>query len=643
MSSYRRYKKLNWFKRHPLLMRRSLPAFIVLAVFVAVFVLTTGTGVLPASPIRPSDVSLSSSQRVFTFKQKPLVLVRIHRAEPKTVSWLVGRAYADAELALLSSKVTNETGRPVGIPVRLVSTYSGQALQLDSTAATEPIRPGEYTIEATLKLPSGDTTTQKASFTWGVLAINTTQSIYAPGDTATIQMGALDSYGHTLCNAPLELTVVDPSGKSQVVPYEPSSSCRGDSYSSEPDYLSSYKTGGEGEYKMLLKIKDTDYSINDSFEVKAAAPFTVERRELTRIYPQDPYSVGLHITLHQDFKGTVTEVLDKGFQVLDAGGAVVGDGNSVTLAWQVDWKAGEVHDLSYRYKAPPVSPAFYYSGPLTFTDSSGQKVFREARQWQIAGDAGIAFVQKVSNIQGGGNPTSLTTSITTTAGDFLVIFDQFRTTSILDVSDTASNTWVLPPTDAPQDNGGSGSGASVAYVPDAAAITSVTVDESSTCSGSCQFGVIIAEFSGLAGGGVAAKDVQGNANGQTQSNHGQVTGFTTAANFCPGSGPTTDEELRGGNWFCDGVSQELLFNGIADGTATPTYNTTNSTLNSCNDLGSIQPLNYGRACYNILSAGLSNATVQWTLGSGSTTRWAAVSIAFKGLAAPPEQSLYWAQ
>jgi murein DD-endopeptidase MepM/ murein hydrolase activator NlpD len=58
------------------------------------------------------------------------------------------------------------------------------------------------------------------------------------------------------------------------------------------------------------------------------------------------------------------------------------------IQWQVSVKKGEKMTLSYKYKAPMVSPQFYTVGPLKFfEDKSQETVYEEGRRWQIAADA----------------------------------------------------------------------------------------------------------------------------------------------------------------------------------------------------------------------------------------------------------------
>lgn len=73
------------------------------------------------------------------------------------------------------------------------------------------------------------------------------------------------------------------------------------------------------------------------------------------------------------------------------------------IRWDVSLKKGEKITLSYRYKAPQISPQFYTVGPLQFyssgesttgdedqetrATSQGGIVYEEPREWQIAADA----------------------------------------------------------------------------------------------------------------------------------------------------------------------------------------------------------------------------------------------------------------
>lgn len=60
--------------------------------------------------------------------------------------------------------------------------------------------------------------------------------------------------------------------------------------------------------------------------------------------------------------------------------------NVKVLTFDVDLKKGEEISLSYIYDAPNVSPQFYKLGEARLIDETGNVVFAEDRQWQIASD-----------------------------------------------------------------------------------------------------------------------------------------------------------------------------------------------------------------------------------------------------------------
>ncbi len=58
------------------------------------------------------------------------------------------------------------------------------------------------------------------------------------------------------------------------------------------------------------------------------------------------------------------------------------------ISWKVKAKAGDILSLGYYFTTPTISPEFYLLGPLVMRDgNSGQILFSEFRQWQIAVDA----------------------------------------------------------------------------------------------------------------------------------------------------------------------------------------------------------------------------------------------------------------
>ncbi|KPJ71744.1 hypothetical protein AMJ50_00130, partial [Parcubacteria bacterium DG_74_3] len=258
-------------------------------------------------------------------------------------------------------------------------------------------KPGLYTIILTIE--DGEIVEELTQdFTWGVLAINTNKSIYVTpsagsgqaNEQAYIQMAALKEDGHTICDANLRLEI---SSSNEGIAYplvQRSGECGPDNVTKVPDYFAYYQVGELGTYQIKLTNLNTGYKITDSFEVREFVPFDVERIGPTRIWPQALYGITLRIKANQDFVGEVIETVPKSFEVI-----ATSDKRQETrsgeklLIWDVDWKAGETHELSYQFDAPDISPYLYLLGPLKFTETGSLSalIFSEIRQWQIASDA----------------------------------------------------------------------------------------------------------------------------------------------------------------------------------------------------------------------------------------------------------------
>jgi len=232
----------------------------------------------------------------------------------------------------------------------------------------QEFRPGLYKIILKIE-EEGNVQEFEQDFSWGVLAINTNKSIYLPGEQAYIQMAALRDDGHTICDANLVLTITAPNEETTNPTIQRSGECGRNNVTDKPDYFAYYQVGETGVYQTKLTNLDNGYEITDSFEVRDSVSFDVERIGPTRIYPQAEYQMTLRIKANQDFVGEVREYVPDSFVI------------QPQITWQVDWKAGEIHELKYTFDAPDISPYLYLLGPLEIG------TFQEARQWQIAADA----------------------------------------------------------------------------------------------------------------------------------------------------------------------------------------------------------------------------------------------------------------
>ncbi len=159
-------------------------------------------------------------------------------------------------------------------------------------------------------------------FTWGVLAMNFNKSVYAPNDTAYIQMAVLDENGTTLCNASLSLIIQTPINTSITLSTEDNSIQKNDDCGhlrpdGSPDYITDYTLEHEGVYQLILTAETANgqYTISDTLAVQTSTPFTIERSGPTRIFPPNTYAMSLTITAQEDFIGTVVETTPESFTI----------------------------------------------------------------------------------------------------------------------------------------------------------------------------------------------------------------------------------------------------------------------------------------------------------------------------------------
>ncbi len=203
-----------------------------------------------------------------------------------------------------------------------IETYDG-GIRVSVIPKTS-MKPGKYTIVIE-DTSTGMTITQ--DFLWGVLAFNTDQATYNPGDTADIALAVLDDIGMMVCDADVTLTILSPArttttlstadGTIRVTP-----ACTLHDFTLKPDYETEFQTSDEGVYQVLLSAttKNGTNAIQDSFQVSSDMPFQVKRISATRIYPPKPYPMTIDITANEDFSGIVTETVPEDFTIMPLAG-----------------------------------------------------------------------------------------------------------------------------------------------------------------------------------------------------------------------------------------------------------------------------------------------------------------------------------
>ncbi len=179
--------------------------------------------------------------------------------------------------------------------------------------------PGKYQLLITDS--TGETFQQ--DFTWGVLAINTNKSIYAPHEKAYVMMGVLNEQGSTICDARLTLTITKPDGQSDVLATDQgdikiNEDCKQKAYTPNPDYFTTYDVSDKGIYDMQLSADTVNgnFTIQDRFEVRESVPFDIERSGPTRIYPPKAYDVEITVKANEDFSGYIEETTPFDFTII---------------------------------------------------------------------------------------------------------------------------------------------------------------------------------------------------------------------------------------------------------------------------------------------------------------------------------------
>lgn len=329
------------------------------------------------------------------------------------------KVYAQSAPQIVSASVVDGQGDITDIKTN-ITTISVDGVDKSQVTIDKPERefkPGKYTLKISLQTDNALIQVAK-DFTWGVLVVNTNKSIYDLGDDAYIQMGVLDDGGHTICAAKLEMDVTTPAGIVTHFSTDDGSAnlivqdahCGPDNFVEDgtPDYHTHFTNTTEGgEYSIKLKATTANgvKIINDKFFVDSATAFDVERITASRIQPVNNYPVTLKVKSKNAFVGTIVERVPADFIIMHPNNSVDYDnietiGDTQIISWNLNFTAGETKTLGYYYDAPNISPEIFLLGPLQSV-IDGNKIWEEARTWQIASDA-------VCIAAGTGNWTTIT-------------------------------------------------------------------------------------------------------------------------------------------------------------------------------------------------------------------------------------------
>jgi cellulose synthase/poly-beta-1,6-N-acetylglucosamine synthase-like glycosyltransferase/transposase-like protein len=361
---------------------------------------------------------LFSPKQTFAFSEKPSFTLEI---DPGVVGSLSSE---QSGLGIFNARKAYAADDMVQTKLyyysQLVSTKTSVRQTGEKTFAVAVERPrqftpGKYTLETNITKDDKVYQTRQ-DFSWGVLAMNTSKSVYSPGETIHFHFGVLDDLGETLCDARLELSIIVPSEhdkayylSSQNGKIRRSSSCSKDSVTNTADYQAEFVAKQVEEEYQLRLVADTENGrkvIDDSLAIRKA-DFVVERSSYpTRIYPKASYPVRLSVTPLRSFAGVVSDEVPADLRVTDIadGGQVKKAGEINRIIWRGSWEKGKTYTFTYRLHFPLISPQFYSLGPVKLyeqtaeergiswstlfsSEIAGKVLFREARSWQIASDA----------------------------------------------------------------------------------------------------------------------------------------------------------------------------------------------------------------------------------------------------------------
>ena len=267
---------------------------------------------------------------------------------------------------------------------------------------TRAFRPGVYSINIEVTDPSSGAVRDFAQdFLWGVIAINTSKDVYAPGEVVDISIGLLNDQGVPVCYpasdpaSAQDISEIELMVNETPVQVRSTGSCTTlDSGVTTPDYMATYTADAAGELVLSVRADNGNGPREASTRVAVEdnPSLTVEREIATRLYPNGESPAILTVVSAQDYSGQITERVPASFKVtnISDGGSSVVDDDSIVITWEESLRANQPRELSYTYDAPDVSPEFYLLGPAFVGD------LEERRQWQIANDAIVgtdAFLQ----------------------------------------------------------------------------------------------------------------------------------------------------------------------------------------------------------------------------------------------------------
>lgn len=327
----------------------------------------------------PKIHELISSELDFSREEDPKFILRYESQRNVAIRFL--RSIFAKNLATVQSVkfIKNKVGVVDVEPTVDTTTEGLWTIQIPPDER-ESLQPGTYTVELVVD-EGGKLFTDTFEFQWGMIALNPNQTEYELGDTATISLGALSPDGNTLCEANLNLYIIDPQSFISRIPVLQSGVCNGNNVIDRPDYVATFTPSVAGTYEMYVEHIGPDETVlahtGDTFLVTEAHALSISRNGPTRIYPPALYPMQITVSSKNTFSGTLIERVPGNFVVHDTDARILHSGDQYELHWDVELTAGESRTFTYSFDAPDISPFLYTVGPADLVSDDENIVINE--------------------------------------------------------------------------------------------------------------------------------------------------------------------------------------------------------------------------------------------------------------------------
>lgn len=369
---------------------------------------------------KPKYHDLISTEIDFTSEETPHFALKYNEQRNVAVQFL-RKIFSNTSATVENVAIIHNDVGELPIEPEVHQTTDGLWSITLSEDAQKELRPGEYSLDITVN-EGGVLFTDHLNFQWGLLAVNTNKTEYRTGENVAVSLAALSPNGNTLCEAALELYLINEANFIRRLPVDRSGRCYGNNVVDVPDYSAFFGAMATGTYELYVENVELSTGralthTSTTIRVVEGSGVSIERVGPTRIYPIEPYEMTITVTAPTTISGSITEQIPEDYDILSTDGVVSVMENKKIITFPIMLKEGESTTLHYQFDSPDISPYLYELGPATLmyeisgaplpapvdttsgttTGSSTELVqrvadtdsfeFTEHKKWQIASDA----------------------------------------------------------------------------------------------------------------------------------------------------------------------------------------------------------------------------------------------------------------